>query len=134
MATSNKKIIGYYLCEKGLKSDGFIDFMKILNEKDKTNEYYYFMDNARIHHSKKFKSYLLESKMDIVYNAPYHYEFNPIENVFSILRNKLNRSENKTEENIKLIVYDFLKINLEKELKNIFNHCAKMIEKFVENK
>ena len=54
------------------------------------------------------------------------------ENVFSILRNKLNRSENKTYENIKSIVDDFLKINLEKELKNIFNHCAKMIEIFIE--
>ena len=132
VASSNKKVLGYYMCEKGLKTDGFIDFMKILKEKDQTNNYYYILDNARIHHSKKFKNYVLEYNMNIVYNAPYHSEFNPIENVFSILRNKLNRSENKTYENIKSIVDDFLKINLEKELKNIFNHCAKMIEIFIE--
>ena len=66
------------MCEKGLKTDGFIDFMKILKEKDQTNNYYYILDNAIIHHSKKFKNYVLESNMNIVYNAPYHSEFNPI--------------------------------------------------------
>ena len=45
--------------------------MKELKELDPKNEKYYLLDNARVHTSNKFKSYLEESKMNMVYNAPY---------------------------------------------------------------
>ena len=48
----------------------------------------------RIHTSKKAKKCYKKNQMHIIFNAPYHSEFNPIENVFSILRNKINRNQN----------------------------------------
>lgn len=40
--------------------------------------------------------------MKLVYNTPYHSETNPIENVFSMLRNNLNRNANETELELKI--------------------------------
>jgi len=71
VAATNEKIIGYKICKKGLKTDLFIEFMKELKELDPLNEKYYLLDNARVHKTKKFNSYLEDNKMDIVFNAPY---------------------------------------------------------------
>ncbi|AYV83338.1 MAG: hypothetical protein Hyperionvirus6_19 [Hyperionvirus sp.] len=42
------------------------------------------MDNARIHHYTKLKEYLGNNDMQdkIIYNVPYHPEYNPIEYIF----------------------------------------------------
>jgi transposase len=78
------------MCKRGVKSDFFINFMDKLKKMDIKNQKYYLLDNARVHKSKKFNEYLNKNKMKIVYNAPYHSETNPIENIFSMLRNNLN--------------------------------------------
>ena len=78
------------------------------------------MDNASIHRSKKTKECYKKNNMHIIFNAPYHSECNPIENVFSILRNKINRSQNKTYTQntskwtplITHHIYFFLKVNI----------------------
>jgi transposase len=131
MACSNEKIIHYCLCEKGMKQDDFINFMKDLKGLDPNNKKYYLLDNARIHKGKKFSKYKDENKMEIVYNAPYHSETNPIENVFSILRNYINRNENKTEETLKKSINEFIKLDNKEKFKNIFNHSVKMMNDFI---
>ena len=42
-----------------------------------------FLDNASIHHSKIFKEYCKNNKINIIYNTPYSPEYNPIEIMFS---------------------------------------------------
>ena len=91
------------------------------------------MDNAVIHKTKKFNNYVLENKLNIVYNAPYHSETNPIENIFSMFRNKINRSKNNNLECIKIITDEFIKENNETKFKNIFEHSVKMIDNFIKD-
>jgi transposase len=135
MACNNKQILNYTVCEQGIKTENFINFMKELNEKNNNTDVYYLMDNAVVHKTKKFNSYVKENKIKVVYNAPYHSETNPIENVFSMFRNKINRKNNNTIEMIKTITNEFIKEKNEEKLKNIFNHSVKMIENFInENK
>lgn len=98
---------------------------------DIKNEKYYLLDNARVHKSKKFNDYLNEHKMKIVYNAPYHSETNPIENIFSMLRNNLNRNKNETEVELKKSIDDFCKIDNKIKFTNIFNHSCNMINEFI---
>ena len=94
MASTNKKPIFAYIGEKGMKLDDFAYFMnKLIKLVDKKS--YFLMDNASIHKSKLFKQFIKDNNINVVYNAPYHSEFNPIENLFSLLRNKLNRNETK---------------------------------------
>jgi transposase len=135
MACNNKQILNYTVCEQGIKTENFINFMKESNEKNNNTDVYYLMDNAVVHKTKKFNSYVKENKIKVVYNAPYHSETNPIENVFLMFRNKINRKNNNTIEMIKTITNEFIKEKNEEKLKNIFNHSVKMIENFInENK
>ncbi len=85
--------------------------MSELKALDPDNKKYYLMDNAWVHKSKTFNKYLEENIIKIVYNAPYHSETNPIENIFSMLRNNLNRNNNETEEELKKSIEDFIKID-----------------------
>ena len=107
------------MCKKGVKTDFFIDFMEELKLLDVNNERYYLLDNARVHKTKKFNMFIQENKMNMVYNAPYHSETNPIENIFSMLRNNLNRNKNETEEDLKKSIETFIKIDNKEKFLNI---------------
>ena len=60
-----------------------------------------------------------------------HSETNPIENIFSMLRNNLNRNENETELELKNSIEKFIKIDNKDKFKNIFNHCCDMMTEFI---
>ncbi len=131
VASSNEKIILYKMCKKGVKTDFFIDFMNELKQLDIDNKKYYLLDNARVHKTKKFNNYLEKNEMNLVQNAPYHSETNPIENIFSMFRNDLNRNENETEEELRKSIEKFIKIDNKDKFKNIFNHSYEMITEFI---
>jgi len=131
VASNNKKILLYKMCKGGVKTDFFIQFMDELSKLDVEKKWYYLLDNARIHKSIKFKKFAEENKLDMVYNAPYHSETNPIENIFSMLRNELNRSNNETELELLKSINKFIAKDNQEKFKNIFNHSIKMINQFI---
>jgi transposase len=49
------------------------------------------MDNARFHHSKIIKDYCDTKNWQIIYTPPYSPWFNPIERVFSIIKNHFRK-------------------------------------------
>jgi len=109
--------------------------MDELNKLDIDKKRYYLLDNARVHKTIKFNSYLEKNNMKMVYNAPYHSETNPIENIFSMLRNYLNRNINETELELINSIDEFIKIDNKDKFKNIFNHSYETISQFIkENK
>jgi len=123
MAVDTKNIVGFKIVKKGLKTDDFIDFMQKLKNKDPENKKSYFIDNASIHHSKKFFSLTRENKMHILFNAPYNSEKNPIEYFFSLLRKEIERNVFNNIEELTLLVNNFKnKIN-NNCLENIFKHA-----------
>jgi transposase len=83
--------------------------------------------------SKAALKYIEDNKLNVVYNAPYHSEFNPIENVFSLFRNKLNRNETKNIDQIMKITENFILENNEIKLKNIFDNSVKTIDNFIKD-
>ena len=132
MASTNKKPIFALICEKGMRTNNFIYFMSIVkNMVDKNS--YFLMDNASTHKSKLFQKYKEHNNLEVVYNAPYHFEYNPIENVLSLFRNKLNRNKTKNIDNIVKITEDFILENHESKLKNIFDNSVKMIDSFIKD-
>ena len=130
-AISNKKVIDFTVVKKGFKTESYLKFVNKLSSKNHDNRYSYFMDNASIHRSKKTKECYKKNNMHIIFNAPYHSECNPIENVFSILRNKINRSQNKTYEDIINILRDFRTEIKEETLNNICNSSMKKLNDFL---
>ncbi len=132
-ATSKEKIINYTIVEKSMKTDKFINFITKLDRLDKEKKNVYFMDNATIHKSKKFKELIEKLNLKVVYNIPYHSEFNPIEMVFSLLRKEIQKGVNKTKDDIASIITTFMKdINKNKSetLKKIFEHAFKNLDNF----
>ena len=92
------------------------------------------MDNAKVHTSKAFKEYVESSGIIVIYNAPYHSEFNPIELVFSLLRKEIQKGVNETKEDIIVIINKFNKDinkNNSETLKKIFNHSFKSMDNFL---
>lgn len=129
MATSDKQILKYKLIEGSIKTDNFIKFMDELNKTN--NNYSYLIDNASIHSNKKTKEFFKLNKMNVIYNAPYQSKFNPIEMVFSLLRKELNKKVVKNKTEIDNCVNEFIK-NIKKEtLKNIFNHSTKILKSYL---
>ena len=119
------------MCKKGVKTDFFINFMKELKDLDPDNKKYYLLDNARVHKTKKFNKFSKENDLNMIYNAPYHSETNPIENIFSMFRNYLNKQPNKSESELKQSIENFIQIDNKEKFKNIFNHSCNVIDIFI---
>ena len=114
-----------------IKTDFFINFMKELKDLDPDNKKYYLLDNARVHKTKKFNKFSKENDLNMIYNAPYHSETNPIENIFSMFRNYLNKQPNKSESELKQSIENFIQIDNKEKFKNIFNHSCNVIDFFI---
>ena len=129
MATSNKKIIKYYLVKGSIKTDDFINFMDQLNKENPNNTY--LIDNASIHINKKTINFYKNNNLHIVFNAPYQSKFNPIEMVFSLLRKKLNKKIVKSKKEIEETIKLFKSEITEKILTNIYNHSIKLLKEYL---
>jgi transposase len=104
-AISNKQIIHYKILMGSANAETFKTFLEELSSKGINNKYL-LLDNARIHHSKIVKAFMLNSTNKLLFNVAYSPEFNPIERIFSkvksIIRKKLtNQMASKLINNIK---------------------------------
>jgi transposase len=132
MAVKKCKILNYTIVEKGIRTNKFIQFMTKLRISDKKNKNIYFMDNASVHTTIKFKKLINELNLNVIYNAPYHSEFNPIEYVFSLLRKEIQKNTNRTREEIINTINNFIKNVNPEYLINIFNHSFKILDNFLQ--
>ena len=80
----NNKIIN-----GSVNSDIYLNFF--YDNIDKFKNKYILHDNARIHHTKKLKEYCYNNNIYLLYIPPYTPEFNPIELIFSILKNNFRK-------------------------------------------
>ena len=81
--TSDGRFI-YRVVESGNRTT-FLEFLKYNVMREFPNHKYLLMDNARIHHCKEIKEFILKKGKVPVYTVPYTPELNPIENGFSVL-------------------------------------------------
>lgn len=98
-AISNKKILLNKIIKGSANAVIFVNFIKELIELiEPTN--IILLDNARIHHSNLLKEYMKTKTNKFIYNVPYSPEYNPIEKVFSMVKNTL-KNVNYTNNTIK---------------------------------
>ncbi len=89
----------------------FIAFLVECNEKGVfRNNPILIMDNVRFHHCDKIKLYLSSIDVEVIYLPAYSPDLNPIENVFSCIKNRLNMirpraiTRDELKENIRTVV------------------------------
>ena len=63
--------------------------------------------------------------MYLIYNITHHLETNSIETVFTVLKNKINRSENNSYEDMLKIIVEFKK-EFKEKLSNIYKNFFKL--------
>lgn len=126
VAMNNKKIIKSELYEQNISGDKYLKFIREINYKHKGK--HLLMDNAKIHHTKKFKAYIKKKNINVFYNIPYCPEFNPIENVNSMIRNYVRYNQNMTFDDIKNVLQEFKNKDHRKEFQNIYNSTFKRLK------
>jgi transposase len=122
-AISNNKVILNKIIKGSSNAIIFLEFIKeLLQLVD--NDSQLLLDNARIHHSKILKQYLGANIKNLIYNVPYSPEFNPIEKVFSQVKNHLKKAPYTNKTIYRYIIKAFNSIkseNLEKFYKKSLN-------------
>jgi transposase len=123
-AISNQKIIYYTIIKGSSNAVMFKDFLE--NVITKTNDNYatILLDNARIHHSKIVKEYMLTKKSNLLFNVPYCPELNPIEKVFSKSKFIVKKFDNNfNEKNLFKNIKKSLNMITSNDLNNFYSNC-----------
>ncbi|KAI5151384.1 hypothetical protein ENBRE01_2106 [Enteropsectra breve] len=82
----------YKLINSAYNTDYFEVFLQECREKGLfSNNPICIMDNATFHKSDRIKTFLQAQSVEYIFLPPYSPEFNPIENVFSSIKARLNR-------------------------------------------
>ncbi|KAG0441305.1 hypothetical protein DMUE_1150 [Dictyocoela muelleri] len=88
---STSGVIDYTLVDGSFTSEMFCNFLQgCVTRRTITNDTLIIMDNASIHHIRHVKETLDINEVPLKYLPAYSLDFNPIENVFSILKSKVS--------------------------------------------
>jgi transposase/glycerol-3-phosphate cytidylyltransferase-like family protein len=101
MAINNTNIIHYNVSEQKINGLIYIDFIKEIIDKLDNSGYIFLMDNVSFHHNKELIKIIKDSGNRIMYIPPYSPNHNPIENLFSVIKDtyyKLDKTEIKKEQ------------------------------------
>jgi transposase len=83
----------YYIQAWSINSDAFIQFVLTVLESNKPKDFVLFLDNCRVHHSKKTTQFLLENGIEVIFNVAYAPEYNPIERVWAQLKAQFKKEK-----------------------------------------
>ena len=67
--------------------------MLFLLERSKPETFVLFLDNCTVHHSKKVTQFLLENRIDVIYNVAYAPQYNPIERVWAQIKHLFKKEK-----------------------------------------
>lgn len=119
MAISSKGGKHYQITSERVNSIAFVDFIKSLPLRPNT---ILLMDNASIHKSKALKDYLDYIRCSIIFTPPYSPEYNPIELIFGIIKNKYYKLRYKDNFNIIKSINESISSVTADHIMNSFNH------------
>lgn len=108
LAINKTKVIGFQLVKGSFNGESFKTFItdKIIPKSKKAS---LLMDNARIHHYRKFTDLMNEDNVNIIYNIPYSPQFNPIEYVFNVLKTEIRNSSIDSYKQLYIKIQTFVK-------------------------
>ena len=90
---NNGKLIDYVVCKGAISIETFNQFVEKLGLYYRGKKVYLFLENLRLHHSKLVATKCALHNIEIVFNASYSLEYNPVEVLWllskQILRTKL---------------------------------------------
>jgi transposase len=88
VAISVEEVITYEMIDKSYNSVTFRDFLCRLIPQLKEHQKYILMDNVSFHHNREALQLLQENSIRPLFIPPYSPEYNPIEEVFSVVKRR----------------------------------------------
>ena len=124
---SNKKVMNTKIIKGSCNGEQFKKFIDETIELLGNTNYSILLDNARIHHSRLIKQ-MQNQQLKFIYNLPYSPEYNPIEHVFSKIKNIIKNKTNTNKNIIKHINTSFKQIT-RTNLRNYYATCIEKLNK-----
>jgi len=109
----------YEISNKPFNRESFLSFLQKLDFPKGT---ILLIDNVSFHHSKIVKEYITGKGWISLYTPPYSPWFNPIENIFGIIKNQYRKNKNISE--------SFLHVNKTHIIKTINSTVNKILNNF----
>ena len=115
----------------GVGSNEFNEFIN-KNIKNKYKNHYVLLDNASFHRSKIVKENITNSKNKYPYSLPYNPQSNPIENLFSQIKNYVRQETAHTYTKLNEVITNTIKNNVKTEhTKNYFKSLFMQTNNFI---
>ena len=129
-AITSKGVIEWDLYEKGcINTDRLIEFLE-KNITSKLKNKLIILDNASSHRNERIKE-LIGKNNHILYAVPYQHFTNSIENYFSMLKSRLQKTEGLKYTDLKTNIASVLRNIPKQNYENIFKGAYKRPEKYV---
>ena len=106
---------------------------RCITERINTGKLILFMDNASIHKTKDFMQ-KLKRYQNIMYNAPYTPQLNPIEFAFSKIKNTVRKENCKSEKELISAIYKAANQITERDATNYVAHSIDFLGDAVDEK
>lgn len=80
--------------EYSVNVDKFLIFLEqiVKQRKSKLEPIHLFLDNLRVHHSLRVKEFCAKNRINLVFNASYSSEYNPIERLWALSKKIFSKS------------------------------------------
>ena len=79
-------LVAWHICDRSINSETFIEFIGKVALATPCQNAVLFLDNCRVHHSKKVKGHLKDVDLTTIFNVPYSPQYNPIERVWAMVK------------------------------------------------
>jgi transposase len=124
----NGKLVSLVTSRKSIKEPEFKKMLKNIQKNMGRRKVYIFLDNLRLHHMKNIKAEARRRNQELVFNASYSSEFNPVERLWALAKHRFSRdivteSTWKSQAEIEAIVVRSLLMVPELHLAKHVNSC-----------
>jgi len=131
MSLNSNSIIEFDIYDSSIDSYKFFNFISKIIQKLNSQDFIFIFDNVSFHHNKETLNLIKNSNNTYIFTPPYSPNFNPIENVFGIIKNNYrNKYSNISLSNTKFSLKERLNIIEESILDFISIHYIN-IDKFI---
>jgi transposase len=121
MAVSSSRVVHYACFQGSCNSQRFAEFVRSIPNNCK--ERFALLDNVAFHKSRIVSEAFKASNIAPVFVPPYSPDFNPIENVFAILKQSFRRHVDRCGCLVDNVIPRLILSVPETSLKRIFQHC-----------
>jgi len=136
LGVTDNKVIHYQINEENTSSTIFKSFMDELVgkiEQDEKKDYVFILDNFSGHLTAELFELYKDKKIKVLFGVPYASNFNMVENVFRLIKNKTYKRIYNSIDVLKNDIVSILNNNSTKlTLKKLFNETIREYIKFIE--